>query len=249
MSEETAKVILRTAAPGQFDAVAENIQKLGQLSDVRWLAEAQNELNEFQCKDLVDRDVEHPLATALHEKIEQYQRENFSSKPGVSARVAITRGSGKGYQLLVHTYAEKIDASNQHSGSWKATWTLDNTQSDTGEISGLVIVRSYAHEDGNVQLTITKQFPAVMVGKESVEEEDEPSLAGGIVQQIMKWETIILGILGSMNEDITSDHLRSIRRVLPITKTKMNWDAVAHRSVKTLKKTAPESRSKVKYSN
>ena len=109
--------------------------------------------------------------------------------------------------------------------------------------------KDVAYEDGNVQLKITKEFPPVMVGKTSLKERDEPSLADGIVQQIMKWETIILGILASMNDNVSSDHLRSIRRVLPITKTKMNWDAVAHRSVKTLKKTAPEARSKVKYNN
>jgi len=249
MSEEAAKAVLSVAAPGQFDAVAENIQKLGQLSNGNWLTEAQNELKEFQSKDTLENNFDHPIATALHEKMEQYQKDNFLSKPGVSARVALTKGYVNDNQLLVHTYAEKIDVSNQYSGNWKATWTIDKAESSTGEISGHVIVHSYAHEEGNVQLKISKEFPPIVVGKASLDKGEEPSLADGILQQIMKWETIILGILASMNDDISSDHLRSIRRVLPITKTKMNWDAVAHRSVKTLKKTAPESRSKVKYNN
>jgi len=249
MSEEAAKAVLRAAAPGQFDTVAENVQKLGQLSSGKWLVEARNELKAFQCKDMQKHNIDHPIATALHEKVEQYQKENFLSKSGVSARVALTKGDDNDGQILVYTYAEKVDASNQHSGSWKATWKIENLESSAGEISGQVIVHSYAYEEGNVQLKIDKEFPPVVVGKASTNEGEEPSLVGGIVQQIMKWETIILGILASMNDGISSDHLKSIRRVLPITKTKMNWDAVAHRSVKTLKKTAPESRSKVKYNN
>ena len=255
MSEEAAKAILRAAAPGQFDAVAENIQKLGQhnntLSGSNWLTEVQNESKELQCIDIHENDLDHPIAKPLHEKIKQYQKDNFLSNSGVSARVALTAGNRNGGQpqLLVHTYAEKIDTSNQYSGNWKATWTIDKVELGVGEISGQVAVHSHAYEDGNVQLKITKEFPPVMVGKTSLKEGEEPSLADGMVQQIMKWETIILGILASMNDSVTSDHLRSIRRVLPITKTKMNWDAVAHRSVKTLKKTAPEARSKVKYNS
>jgi len=227
-----AKAIVGAAAPGQFDAVAENLQKLG--ASGSWLTEAQMELQEFQLKN-IQNNFDHPMAKELHEKMEAYQKENFG-KPGVSARVVVTNGSS-GSELIVLSYAERIETTNLHAGNWKATWTIDSSGS-SAEISGKVLVQSYAHEEGNVQLKIDKEFQAVMV-----------SGVDGVVQQITQWETIILGILASMNEDISSDHLRSIRRVLPITKTKMNWDAVAHRSVKTLKQTAPETRSKVKYGN
>ena len=243
MSEKAAKAMLIAAAPGQFDAVAEHIVKFGQLSNSDWLAQVQSELKEFQNGG---NNSDHPIANALHAKMEEYQKENFLSKPGVTARVALENGKTDKNQLIVHTYAEKIDISNQHSGSWKAKWTIDSAESNSAEITGHVVVHSYVHEEGNVQLKINKEFPPVLVAKA---EGEAASLADGIVEQIMKWETIILGILASMNDDVSSDHLRSIRRVLPITKTKMNWDAVAHRSVKTLKNTAPESRSKVKYNN
>jgi len=247
MSEEVAKSLLRSAAPGEFDGMVDSVQKAGKLSNDKWLNEAQAEMEEFQCNGTLENSFDHAIATSLHEKMEQYQNENFLSKLGVSSRLTVSKGVEK--ELLVHTYAEKIDVSNQYSGNWKATWIIDKLESVSGEISGHVIVHSYAHEGGNVQLKIKKKFPSTMVGEVSFSETEQPSLAGGIVQQIMKWETILLGILASMNDDVSSDHLRSIRRVLPITKTKMNWDAVAHRSVKTLKKTAPESRSKIKYNN
>lgn len=237
MSQVAAKAVVSASAPGQFDAVAETLGKLG-ASSGKWLTEAQLELQEFQCKSLQTSLDHHPMAKALHEKLQDYQKENL--KQGMTTRVALTQGPSK--ELVVHTYAEKIDATNQHAGSWKATWTVDKLTSTQGQISGSVIVQSYAHEEGNVQLKIVKEFPAVTV-------TDEASLADGLIQQIQSWETILLGILATMNEDVSAEHLRSIRRVLPITKTKMNWDAIAHRSVKTLKQSAPETRSKVKYNN
>eukprot|EP00536_Pseudo-nitzschia_multiseries_P007416 jgi/Psemu1/304923/fgenesh1_kg.175_\ len=245
MSEEAAKSVVRAAAPGHSDAVAENVEKLAGSSN--WKAEAQNDAKKFQCVDLHVNDLDHPLAKPLHEKIEQYQKDNFLSKPGVSARVATTKDDDG--LLQVHTYAEKVDGPNQYSANWKATWTIEHDELGVGEISGRVIVHSCAHEGGNVQLKINKEFPRAIVGKVAFKEGEEPSLVNGLVEQIMKWETIILGILESMNDSISTDHLKSIRRVLPVTKTKMNWDVVAHRSVNTLKKTAPESRSKVKYNN
>ena len=255
---EAAKAILRAAAPGQVDDVAENIKKLGNQTisgSDSWLTEVQDELKELQCIDDAnisnELELDHPIAKPLHEKLKQYQTDNFLSKPGVSAaRIAMTTDKNNSNQLLVHTYAEKIDTPNQYSGCWTATWTIDKVELGVGEISGHVVVHSCAYEDGNVQLKITKEFPRITVGKAaSCKSDEEPSLEDGIVQQITKWEMIILEILASMKDSITSDHLKSIRRILPITKQKMNWDANAHRSVKTLMETAPDTRSKVKYNS
>ncbi len=253
MADDAARTILRSAAPGQFDAVAESIQKLGKQAlsasgSSKWLTEVQDEQRKFQCIGIHQKDLKHALAEPLMGSLKQYQKDNFGTKSGVTARVAMAAGGSGGQQLLVHTYAGKIDASNQHSGCWRATWTIDKVSSnDACEISGHVQVHSYAHEEGNVQLKITRDFVPVKVIKAAAKGGQTPTLEQGIVQQIMQWELEILGILESLNESETADQLRSIRRVLPITKTKMKWDVVAHRSVKTLKKTAPETRNKVKY--
>lgn len=248
---EAAKAVLRAAAPGQFDAVAQNLQKVGQgssLSDDDWLTELQAEAKEFRCEAIHASDIDHPIAKSLHEKIEDYQTKNFLSKPGVTARVALTQGEEHS-QLRVHTYAQKIDAPNRYAASWKAIWSIRAAELGVAEISGKVALHSYAHESGNVQLQIQKEFPPTRVGKASAEDGAEVTLVDGMVEQIRTWETILLGILETMNDSVSSDHLKAIRRVLPFTKTKMNWDVMAHRSVQTLKKTAPETRSKVKYNN
>jgi hypothetical protein len=90
-------------------------------------------------------------------------------------------------------------------------------------------------------------FPTIKVSKLAFKKDDEPTLLQGIMKQIMTWEMDVLNLLKTMNEGGTGDHLRAIRRVLPITKTKMKWDVVAQRSVKTLITTAPQAKSKVNY--
>jgi F-actin capping protein alpha subunit len=257
--EQAASTILRSAAPGHFDAVAKDVQIVGKstLPNDRWLKDLTSEKQQFEGHGIhkSPQDLKHPLAEPLYKLLQDYQKKNFGSKAGVQSRVALTKGTGGPKQLLCHTFCEKFDTSNQTSGCWKATWTIDKVQDDNKscEVSGYVLVHTYSHEEGNVQLRITKDFPVQAINvdptsknKDKKKTTTPSSLEDAVLETIVSWETEILGILASMNS-VASEQLRTIRRVLPITKTKMKWDVVAHRSVKTLKKTAPESRSKVKY--
>jgi len=164
----------------------------------------------------------------------------------VTTRVAVTSGSG-GDELVVHTFAEKMDGPNQISGYWKATWTIGNIKLGAGDMSGRVQLHSCAYEEGNSHLVVDKEFPSTEVVEVSLKKGEKPTFEQGVMKQIMEWEMEILDLLATMNESGTAEHLKSIRRVLPITKTKMKWDVVAQRSVKTLKMTAPQAKSKVNY--
>lgn len=255
-AEQAAGAILRSAAPGHFDAVAKEIQVVGKstLTSDKWLKEITKEQKVFECKGIhkSPQDLKHPLAEPLYKLLQDYQTKNFGGKSGVQSRVALTKGTKGPQQLVVHSFCEKLDGSNQNSGCWKATWTVDKVSNNSSscEVSGSVLVHTYSHEEGNVQLRINKDFPVEKVTAGSKDAAPTGSttttLEQAVLQTIVTWETEILGILASMNT-VAAQQLRTIRRVLPITKTKMKWDVVAHRSVKTLKETAPETRAKVKY--
>ena len=271
--DQAASTIVRSAAPGHFDDVVNDVQQVmagggGDKSNDGWLKPLNSERLKFIAHESIHKspaDMKHPLAEPLHKLLLDYQTKNFKTKSGVQYRLAMTKGGAGGpSQLQCHTFCEKIDASNKTSGCWKGTWTVDKvdtTSLRTCEVSGYAYVHTYSHEDGNIQLRITKDFPiqhidldnpsstgpATAANKSSKKVDTPPSsLEEAVLQTIVSYETEILGILASM-DDVASEQLRTIRRVLPITKTKMKWDVVAHRSVKTLKQTAPESRSKVKY--
>ena len=245
--DDATKFLLRASAPGHFDVVAENVTKLASSSkDISSIvSEIREEQKEFQC--LTKGEVsQHPLANSLQTNLEQYQQMNFAGKSGVTTRIIMAKTSDSN-DLVVNTYAEKIDGLNQISGYWKSTWTISSADDSTCNMSGRVQVHSCAYEEGNSQCKVDKMFPTVKVSKLAFRKDDEPTLLQGIMKQIMTWEMDVLNLLKTMNEGGTGDHLRAIRRVLPITKTKMKWDVVAQRSVKTLKSTAPQAKSKVNY--
>jgi hypothetical protein len=243
--------ILSAAAPGHLDAVADSLSKLASNSFSKSggsvSADIKDELTKFQCNKSSETTPDHPLAGEMAEKMQRHQQNNFAGKQGVTSRVSIADGDAGG--LIIHTYAEKLDPQNQLSGYWRATWTIGNTNMDAGstDIAGRVQIHSFSAEEGNAQVKLDKVFANKMIAKTALQNGDEPTLVHAVMKQIQEWEMEILGLLQAMNEGGTGEHLKSIRRVLPITKTKMKWDVVAQRSVKTLKKTAPQAISKVNY--
>lgn len=241
MASAAAATLLQSAAPGKFDEVAQIVQKLGQttLSGDSWLADAQAEHQRFQLIGANEINLMHPLADPLKAKINKYQEDIFGSKPGVSARVAISQD---GNALVVQTYAEKNDTANLYTGYWKATWNID-AEEEVAHISGQVDLATMSYEDGNSQMKTSKTFEVESVG---FGEQDE-TLEGGIVEKIIDWEADILSLLKSMH-DATNDRLRAIRRVLPVTKTKMKWDIEAQRSVKLREKTCKANANKKQQS-
>jgi hypothetical protein len=234
MSADAAKSILVSAAPGQFDTVLDNVQKLAKDTlKGNWADEIKAQIDKKKCIGL-NENVSHPLALSLKEKLKVYQEDAFGSKAGVSARIAISPGD-ESYQIVVSTYAEKIDTSNQYTGAWKATWVVGAEDDTMAEICGSVSLHTFSYEDGNIQLRTEREFEAMEVSA------GEDGLAKAVVDQITKWEHEVLSLLAAMH-DFVGDNLRDIRRILPITKTKMKWDVVAHRNVKTLHATKPKKK-------
>jgi hypothetical protein len=239
MATVAAQTILHSAAPGQFDVVAEQLQKIGAKTlKGAWLDDIKLQHHQDICMAGGagnSKDVNHPLALSMKEKVKAYQDETFGSKPGVTARMTLSPGKEDPiHQLVLTTYAEKIDTSNQRTGAWNATWTITYESDESAQISGSVKLHTYSYEEGNCQLRTARDFGSKTV----VSQEDLPS---ALMDQIVAWEHEILELLTSY-PDLVGDNLRSIRRVLPITKTKMKWDVVSHRNVKTLEKTKPAKR-------
>ena len=60
--------------------------------------------------------------------------------------------------------------------------------------------------------------------------EEQLSWAKSIVKQIQAWEdTEVMDKLTDMYERMNNEYLKSLRRVMPITRTKMDWNVMAHR--------------------
>lgn len=233
MTDAATAQILRSSAPGQFDAI---VAQLGQL--VGCNIDVSSLKQEWQISQGIGAskasDVANPLATELKDKLLQYHQKAFSGAGGrggltkkVTARVWVLPGSSNS-QFQLCSYAEKMDGQNMQAGHWKSTWKITNTSGTEVQVEGTIEVHTHSYEEGNTQLQLSKSFAGKTV--------KGPTLSHGVLSWIVECEHQVLGILKGLH-DLSADSLKQIRRVLPITKTKMNWEVEAQRGVKHLKKT------------
>jgi len=135
---------------------------------------------------------------------------------------------------------EKENLRNYWSGRWNSTWTVqfESTSSSSNSstsgsctISGDIKLHAHYFEDGNVQLISTKSIP---VTKLSFNNDDEFTQL--IVSLIDTSEGTVQKGLEDMYANMNEETFRAMRRLMPITRTKMEWNVNAVRLNKNLRK-------------
>lgn len=235
-----ARDILLASPPGQFDLIADDLRTMfrasDQVLDPSFVTAARGEWEASTNRSALNGSGENdgdetnvPVVSSLRRAMDGYVGRKFSSS-GVRAghRVVV---EGGGPQISVVTYAERIDIQNCHAGSWTGHWTVDPS---SGSVIGRASVRAHAFENGgNVQLHSDTAMQAANHGAASGAASEE-EWAEAVVRQIEEWEDKkVQGELMVMYESMGT-RLKSLRRVMPITRTKMDWNVTAHRLVKNL---------------
>ena len=246
------KSILLASPPGQFDIIAEDLLSLLPKSSKTSLLEPElvsalrSEWETATGRSILaaaatdggdaagNGDAEGCIAP-LSKAMDEYLASNFSS-PGVRAAHDVTASTVEDKPMLVvSTYAERIDLHNNHAGSWKGCYTISPS---TGSISGSIRVCAHTFENGgNVQLRSNISPEAANVGtcSPSNDRDKLPSWAKTVTRQISLWEeTDVMESLADLLESMGNTYLKSLRRVMPITRTKMEWNVMSHRVVQTL---------------
>ena len=136
---------------------------------------------------------------------------------------------------------EKENLRNYWSGRWNSTWTVQlestttttTTTTTTGSciISGDIKLHAHYFEDGNVQLISSKSIP---ITKLSFNNDDEFTQL--IVSLIDTSEGTVQKGLEDMYANMNEETFRAMRRLMPITRTKMEWNVNAVRLNKNLRK-------------
>ncbi|KAK8869611.1 hypothetical protein IAR55_000178 [Kwoniella newhampshirensis] len=114
----------------------------------------------------------------------------------------------------------KYNPNNFWTGRWRTRWIVDKS---AGTVSGDIKVDVHYYEQGNVQLATrhTSSFP---VPTESVESQ---SIASQIVTTISKIETNYHLELNDVYGELGDKAFRALRRALPVTRQKMDWEKVS----------------------
>ncbi|KAG7397625.1 F-actin-capping protein [Phytophthora boehmeriae] len=132
-----------------------------------------------------------------------------------------------GSRLVVNLCTERINLRNFWGGRWKSRWEMDLT-ANPAKITGVIELHVHYFENGNLQLQSSKQ----------VEEEvtiHRPNGLGDAILRVMKEaEDDLQTNLEDMYINMSEETFKEMRRVMPVTQTKMEWSLHAHRTAKDL---------------
>ena len=145
-------------------------------------------------------------------------------------------------KFQVTIYAQRVNLKNYHAGSWKTTFEIETTTTDNNHsvarlINGVAIIRAHTFENGNVQLSSNIQLPTVTLSSTAAE-NDKTSLlllVDKIIQELQKWDNeYILQPIHELYHTISEKTLKTLRRIMPVTRTKFDWNVASHRFINTL---------------
>ncbi|CAG8437746.1 15272_t:CDS:2 [Acaulospora morrowiae] len=158
----------------------------------------------------VDETTEH-LRSTIETAISDYITDHYPD--GVST-VYYTDGT-----YTVAIVDDKFNPQNLWNGKWRSTWVISP---DSDELKGTIKVNVHYYEDGNVQLNSSKEIEITA----SASSEDPAERAAAYVKSINKAEEDYQSALNESYLDLSENTFKGLRRALPLTRHKIDWDKV-----------------------
>lgn len=197
-----------------------------------WLSEVQSawERKLGNCgNDGNNNDNDDKEESPLYQCLQGHIKKHYSSK-GVNAHVSLVPNENTS-QVDILLYAERIQLSSSHVASWMGKFTYTPSKSNT-QLSGQIQLRGHTFESGTVQSHYTSRpfcetIPSLSSSGTTSLEESIPSL-------IAKWEQEVLDNVNQLYGELSSSILKQVRRILPVTRTKMDWNVQAVRLVQSM---------------
>eukprot|EP00937_MAST-01D_sp_MAST-1D-sp2_P002796 g2796.t1 len=165
---------------------------------------------------------------ALQRHVQDYLDRQYERNPKDGSCTGVRAVYAKGGVVTVLISAERLNLRNYWSGSWRNTITVAFPDSTHARVTGKLNLYIHYFEEGNVMMHSEKEYA------EDVQFTDADQFAGAVTGAISRFEDTIQGGLEDMYQNMTKETFKDMRRVMPITKTKMNWNVNAHAMVQTL---------------
>eukprot|EP00753_Platysulcus_tardus_P015000 PLAT4706.21.p1 GENE.PLAT4706.21~~PLAT4706.21.p1 ORF type:complete len:288 (-),score=139.35 PLAT4706.21:143-1006(-) len=182
----------------------------------------------------IDGDVRAVAAGELDDSIEDWR---LAVEQGVlgyvdthfasSRATGVVTSSAGTLTALVSGY--RINLRSFWSGFWRSSWSVVPS-AGSATVSGKVLIHIHYFEDGNVQMKTERDFGPFTVSAATPEECAEEA-----TKIIVGEESALQGALEEMYSNMSSETFKEMRRIMPITRTKMEWNPQAHRMVRHLR--------------
>lgn len=175
------------------------------------------------CAGELDPSMEEPRK-AIQDGVLAYIKRQFGAKNVAAGAFA------KAGVITVVVSAEKLSLRNYWSGNWRSQYEIKFTGGTMATVTGWTKIHIHYFEDGNVQMQNSKEC------SEQVNFTAAADLAGSVVKVVETHENTIQTALEEMYSNMSGDTFKEMRRVMPITHTKFDWNVNAHKMVRNLRK-------------
>jgi capping protein alpha len=207
-----------------------------------------NDLNAKTCSLTIDSNdnATTPLMAAIQEQVEAYQSRYAAKDLTARLTVQATPYADGEQQMTAKTYVEKLESPNCRAGGWSTTWNISPITETKVEMGGTTHVHLHYYEGGsNIQLRATRQYPERPVGTEEeavnaivakLEARNmsyDEKIAKATAKEIAAREKEFYEQMKGACED-AEESLKKMRRILPITKTRFQWNGAAQKQVRLL---------------
>eukprot|EP00118_Oscarella_pearsei_P024580 m.306350 g.306350 ORF g.306350 m.306350 type:complete len:314 (+) comp41171_c0_seq1:79-1020(+) len=159
-----------------------------------------------------------PYRRALDDVFQKYVANHYPE--GVST--VYGKQSGGQITLIACLEDHKFSPRNFWNGRWRSEWTLTfSPGSGTAQLAGNIKIQVHYYEDGNVQLVSSKEV------KEQITIGTEEKTAQNIVKVVQKEENDYQTALNENYDTMSGTTFKALRRALPVTRTKLDWNKIA----------------------
>jgi capping protein alpha len=164
----------------------------------------------------LDSDVE-PYRAAFDDEAVKYISEHYPH----GATTVYGKKQGNQYKIVVAISSSKFNPNNFWNGRWRSTWQVTfGAGGGQATIDGKLQVNVHYYEDGNVQLnTSTDKHLQAPAG-------DPSATASTVIKAIIKAEQAFHASLDTSYTTMGDTTFKALRRALPITRTKIDWNKI-----------------------